>query len=211
MCPPPAPSNSIMDESALPVPLETLKYQVIAAIVNSDNLHDILVAYKALSPQGFNTMFPGLSDQPPALATKEEVVGAADNPLFDGACAAEVAPTPRASQTSSRRPSLEGLPGAQECLRQLREQLDIERLELGPGGRGIPTLGKAFRDIDGDGDGRLKFEEFDRAIREHAEISRLLELNPGDSRALFDFFDMDCTGGISYNEFLEGLQADYAI
>lgn len=69
------------------------------------------------------------------------------------------------------------------------------------GAHGIITLGKKFKSMDDNGDGTLCYEEFKKAMNE-------MKFNEGEMQALFRFFDADCNGCISYNEFITGLRGE---
>ena len=65
------------------------------------------------------------------------------------------------------------------------------------GARGIVGIGRKFRIVDDNGNGQIEFSEFTKAISEHA-----LGWTPAQVKLVFDSFDSDKSGGISYEEFL---------
>ncbi|EQC28530.1 hypothetical protein SDRG_13856 [Saprolegnia diclina VS20] len=71
------------------------------------------------------------------------------------------------------------------------------------GARGIVGLGRKFRIIDDDGSKTLDINEFKKAIAEHA-----MNLTDKEITDLFEFFDDDKSGNLSYDEFLVGLRGE---
>ncbi|GMH40180.1 hypothetical protein BSKO_08084 [Bryopsis sp. KO-2023] len=69
------------------------------------------------------------------------------------------------------------------------------------GCHGIITLGRKFKSMDDDGSGSLCYVEFTKAMKE-------MGFDEGELQALFRFFDRDCNGYISYDEFITGLRGD---
>jgi len=67
------------------------------------------------------------------------------------------------------------------------------------GTHGIITLGRKFKSMDDDNSGSLDYMEFKKAMKE-------MEFNEGETQALFRFFDRDCNGFLSYDEFITGLR-----
>ncbi len=78
---------------------------------------------------------------------------------------------------------------------QLREQL------FARGVRGIVSLQRRFRIMDDDSSGALNLVEFKKGIRECN-----LSMVDSDLNALFNYFDRDRNGSISFNEFIEGVR-----
>ena len=67
------------------------------------------------------------------------------------------------------------------------------------GARGIVGLGRKFKIADDDGSESLNLWEFSKVISEHR-----LGWEAATTKAVFDFFDDDHSGTISYDEFLAG-------
>jgi calcyphosin len=57
--------------------------------------------------------------------------------------------------------------------------------------------------MDDDGSGQLSFEEWRKAIKEHA-----LPWSQRETRAVFDHFDADHSGSVSYDEFITVLRGE---
>lgn len=80
--------------------------------------------------------------------------------------------------------------------------LDAFRVSLQEhGARGIFGIGRKFKIGDDNGNGQLEFSEFSKVVAEHA-----MHWAPLQIRAVFDAFDSDKSGTISYNEFLVGVR-----
>ena len=79
-------------------------------------------------------------------------------------------------------------------------QLFKESLAL-HGARGIVAIGRKFRIIDDDGSKAINWEEWNKALAEHQLTGTM---SPQQVQALFDFFDKDGSGSISFDEFLVG-------
>jgi len=58
-------------------------------------------------------------------------------------------------------------------------------------------IGRKFRIVDDNGNGQIELSEFTKAIHEHA-----LGWTPDQIKTVFNHFDTDRSGGISYEEFL---------
>eukprot|EP00210_Caulerpa_lentillifera_P008664 g8263.t1 len=69
------------------------------------------------------------------------------------------------------------------------------------GTHGIVSLGRKFKSMDDNGSGSLDYGEFKKALRE-------MDFDEGEYQALFRFFDRDCNGSISYDEFITGLRGE---
>eukprot|EP00803_Ostreobium_quekettii_P008787 evm.model.scf_1474EXC.1 EVM.evm.TU.scf_1474EXC.1 scf_1474EXC:12822-13763(+) len=69
------------------------------------------------------------------------------------------------------------------------------------GCHGILSLGQKFRSMDDDGSKTLNYAEFSKAMRE-------MNLDESALNAMFRYFDADCNGVITYDEFLVGLRGD---
>ena len=87
-------------------------------------------------------------------------------------------------------------PGVARLLFDLRTQLAAH------GARGISGLSRKFRICDDDGDGKLSHAEFNKAINELG----LAELTSQERRVIFDHFDRDGSGSLSYEEFLSNVR-----
>ena len=87
-------------------------------------------------------------------------------------------------------------PGVARLLFDLRTQLASH------GARGISGLSRKFRICDDDGDGKLSHSEFNKAINELG----LAELTAQERRVLFDHFDRDGNGTLTYEEFLSNVR-----
>mmetsp|Transcript_73505 Transcript_73505/g.209178 ORF Transcript_73505/g.209178 Transcript_73505/m.209178 type:complete len:564 (+) Transcript_73505:74-1765(+) len=71
------------------------------------------------------------------------------------------------------------------------------------GAKGIVGLGRKFRIIDDDGSGHLSKSEFQKAVKEH-----VLDWTDQEFSLVFDHFDADHGGSISYDEFLVGVRGE---
>jgi len=69
------------------------------------------------------------------------------------------------------------------------------------GGTGMIGLSRKFRIMDDSGDGELQFCEFKKAMREMD-----FDLNDKDLHKMFDHFDADGGGTVSYEEFIQGVR-----
>lgn len=85
--------------------------------------------------------------------------------------------------------------GIQAILNRLKLELKSR------GCRGIIGLGRTFRIMDEDGNRSLSLGEFTRALRHDG-----LELNDREIRLLFEYFDVDHSRSIDFNEFLVGVR-----
>lgn len=77
----------------------------------------------------------------------------------------------------------------------------VKAVLKGKGVHGIVSLGRKFRSMDDDGSKALSYSEFTRAMRE-------MNLDEGALNALFRYFDADCNGVVTYEEFLTGLRGE---
>jgi Ca2+-binding EF-hand superfamily protein len=71
------------------------------------------------------------------------------------------------------------------------------------GAHGIRGLGIVFRRMDDNRDRHLDKYEFQWGLRENGH-----ELSPKEMDELFDFFDENKDGRVSYNEFLKAIRGD---
>lgn len=86
----------------------------------------------------------------------------------------------------------------------------LERLRLltlaRTGKAGILGLGKVFRRMDDNSNGKLSRQEFEKGLRDSGFVGQSNEGNPSlsveECRQLFKEFDADDSGSIDYNEFL---------
>jgi hypothetical protein len=65
------------------------------------------------------------------------------------------------------------------------------------GAAGVLGLSSSFRVMDSDNLGYLSFEEMSKAMRDYRITN-----DARDVKSIFEIFDTDRSGGISYNEFL---------
>ena len=65
------------------------------------------------------------------------------------------------------------------------------------GARGIIGLRRVFKIIDDNSNGYLDQNEFAKALKDYR-----VQVNPDEGRILFNCFDMNRDGQISYDEFL---------
>jgi Ca2+-binding EF-hand superfamily protein len=65
------------------------------------------------------------------------------------------------------------------------------------GARGILGLKKVFKIMDDDNSGYLDISEFNKALKDYR-----VNVTAEESRKLFQIFDMNGDGNISYDEFL---------
>ncbi|RUS77397.1 hypothetical protein EGW08_014843 [Elysia chlorotica] len=70
------------------------------------------------------------------------------------------------------------------------------------GGSGIKGLARTFRIYDDSGDKGLVFEEFSKGLNDYG----LLDITEEEKRTMFDAFDRDGSGKISFEEFLQRLR-----
>lgn len=82
-------------------------------------------------------------------------------------------------------------------LAALRENLIMH------GARGIFGIGRKFRVMDDDHNGKVDFLEFKKAM---AETIQSLRFTDPSLKELFDFFDKDHSGAVSFDEFLNGVR-----
>jgi Ca2+-binding EF-hand superfamily protein len=81
-----------------------------------------------------------------------------------------------------------------------------EVLILRSGGiNSLKTLGRQFRFMDKSGNGTVDREELERAMNIMLRGCRL-NLGPSDMKMVFDIFDHDKDGRVSYNEFIRGIR-----
>jgi hypothetical protein len=71
------------------------------------------------------------------------------------------------------------------------------------GARGIIGLGRKFRIVDDNNSGTIDLSEFTKMIAEHSFAWTAPQI-----KALFDSFDNDKSGSISYDEFLQTLRGE---
>lgn len=98
--------------------------------------------------------------------------------------------------TNQNGPKFEGLTDEQ-LFEKVRTRI------LARGARGLIGLGKSFSIMDDDGSGDLSTAEFTKALTSYRISQDPLEIN-----AIFNLFDVDKNGGISYNEFLRGIAGE---
>ncbi|CAK9109778.1 Voltage-dependent T-type calcium channel subunit alpha-1G (Cav3.1c) (NBR13) (Voltage-gated calcium channel subunit alpha Cav3.1) [Durusdinium trenchii] len=69
------------------------------------------------------------------------------------------------------------------------------------------SLYQVFKDADNDGNGTLSKEEFNKAIKEKNLLARLhgAGIDEGSASSLFDILDIDGSGTLDGNEFVEGV------
>lgn len=68
------------------------------------------------------------------------------------------------------------------------------------GARGIQGIGCSFRVMDKDRSGQLSMQEMYRAMKDYRVSNDEREV-----KAIFDFFDIDLNGKVSYDEFLRAI------
>lgn len=71
------------------------------------------------------------------------------------------------------------------------------------GGVGIRSLRRIFKQMDFNGNNKLDYSEFEQALAAFGIFPKKVEL-----QALVKFYDVDCDGNISYEEFLSGLREE---
>lgn len=71
------------------------------------------------------------------------------------------------------------------------------------GGVGIRSLRRIFKQMDFNGNNKLDYSEFEQALAAFGIFPKKVEL-----QALIKFYDVDCDGNISYEEFLSGLREE---
>ena len=71
------------------------------------------------------------------------------------------------------------------------------------GASGIASLHRVFRIMDDDGSKALSMSEFKKGLTEYKA-----ELTDDEVRALFNAFDKDGNGQVSYEEFLVAIRGD---
>jgi Ca2+-binding EF-hand superfamily protein/6,7-dimethyl-8-ribityllumazine synthase len=143
-----------------------------------------------------------------ALTDLHRATAAADFPASTSATAAAAAaggapPRAKGSQTLAAAASPEeaiaaGVPPVvATCMASFKQTLKEH------GARGIVGLGRKFKIADDDGSGSLNLSEFSKVISEHR-----LGWEAATTKAVFDFFDDDHSGTISYDEFLLGIRGE---
>lgn len=86
--------------------------------------------------------------------------------------------------------------------RSLADTLDLVKAKVkSRGAEGIVGLGRLFRIMDDNQNYKLEFPEFFKAMQEYR-----IGLEDWEIRDIFDFFDLDQTGTLNYNEFLIGMR-----
>ncbi len=102
----------------------------------------------------------------------------------------EKKPTPKTPQKTQIE---EG--GDSEVLKEMKRRIK-ER-----GTKGIIGLGKLFRIIDDNNNGRLEKKEFQKVLKDFR-----LKFNEDETAKLFQEFDRDRDGSVDYNEFLRTIR-----
>jgi Ca2+-binding EF-hand superfamily protein len=80
----------------------------------------------------------------------------------------------------------------------------VERLRTklaSRGARGIIGLGKQFRIMDDNNSRNLDIYEFGKAMKDY-----MLGFNDGELKILFNYFDVDRSGAVDYDEFIRSLR-----
>lgn len=72
------------------------------------------------------------------------------------------------------------------------------------GVRGIIGIGRKFRQHDDNGNGKLDYAEYKKAIYEYGWSKD--EISENELKATFQYFDNNCDGNINYDEFLVGVR-----
>jgi Ca2+-binding EF-hand superfamily protein len=148
-----------------------------------------------------------------AIATASDAAGLADAlakimkdlPAPPTAAVNNVSSAPAGSNTvvapAAASPAASA-PGSFEAT--VQEHLKAMKKSLGlRGTHGILALGKKFRSMDDSGDSLICFDEFKKACNEMK-----LGLTEKQLTALFRYFDNDCSGKLSYDEFIGTLRGE---
>lgn len=152
----------------------------------------------------------GLAGKPiiPALLTSSSLLeGKALLPDAAAAWAASVVtvlsvkesglePSAAAEVVLKEKPVLTAATSSADTLMEvLRESLKSH------GASGIVGLSRKFRIVDDNNNGQIDIKEFSKAISEHA-----LGWSAAQVKAVFDHFDKDKSGAISFDEFMQGVR-----
>jgi Ca2+-binding EF-hand superfamily protein/adenosylcobinamide amidohydrolase len=117
----------------------------------------------------------------------------------DNAEAAVAAAGPNAKSSSAPKPESmapAALPaGVSYLIQKLKGEIRSR------GGTGFIALQRKFRIMDDDGSKQLNMAEFKKAMKEMN-----MGLNDTEYRTLFDYFDSDKSGSISFEEFIQGVR-----
>ena len=108
--------------------------------------------------------------------------------------AQDFAPGRRRPNTGAQQQQQKSYPTNEELLTRVRQRITSR------GARGIIGIAKSFRIMDDNHSETLDKKEFAKALKDYRISSDLLE-----HQAIFEIFDTDGNGEISYNEFLRSI------
>ena len=108
-------------------------------------------------------------------------------------------PTASSGRPASQAGPVAGHSGGARSMEQLAEQLKTKLASRGA--MGIIGLQKQFKIMDDDNSRSLSKYEFNKAMTDY-----MLGFSAQENAALFEYFDVDSSGSISYDEFLRAVR-----
>lgn len=204
--------SKVSDIAALPFAAQNVSRSVdvviAAAIVANDLNGTISQALTSTLLQagvsGRAPIIPGIVSQPSLLEAKallpEMAKGWAQSAntilglQFGGALELEAAPEPVIAPKPVYTPTEDNVSVLMDCF---RESLKAR------GARGIAGLSRKFRIADDNGNGLIDLKEFTKVVSEHG-----FNWTAAQIKLLFDSFDHDKSGSITFDEFLVAVRGE---